>query len=259
VVVEKLKTNLESGLVATDLKERVEQFGTNKKDPPVRTPFCVFFIKALDDFMLKLLLVCACVDIGFGLGFAAPHDRSHAWIEGFAIFLAVFIVVFVGSYNDYSKEEQFFKLYALDQEGKFVQCMRNGKIQQIHIGDIVVGDVVGIKAGMDVPVDGLVIQATGVLANESAMTGESDEMKKDTFVACMQKLREKEADLGGKKGSSHDVPSCVLLSGTQIATGDGWFLALVVGKHSCDGSIKAKLEQNSDEMTPLQVKLEKIG
>lgn len=63
--------------------------------------------------------------------------------------------------------------------------MRNGKIQQIHIGDIVVGDVVGIKAGMDVPVDGLVIQATGVLANESAMTGESDEMKKDTFVACM--------------------------------------------------------------------------
>ena len=43
-----------------------------------------------------------------------------AWIEGFAIFLAVFIVVFVGSYNDYSKEEQFFKLYALDQEGKFV-------------------------------------------------------------------------------------------------------------------------------------------
>jgi magnesium-transporting ATPase (P-type) len=137
--------------------------------------------------------------------------------------------------------------------------MRNGKIQQIHIGDIVVGDVLGIKAGMDVPVDGLVIEATGVLANESAMTGESDEMKKNTFVSCMQKLREKEADLGGKRGSSHDVPSCVLLSGTQIATGDGWFLALVVGKHSCDGSIKAKLEQNSDEMTPLQVKLEKIG
>ena len=77
MVVEKLKTNLESGLIATDLKERVEQFGTNKKDPPVRTPFCTFFIKAIDDFMLKLLLVCACIDIGFGLGFAEPEDRSH--------------------------------------------------------------------------------------------------------------------------------------------------------------------------------------
>jgi magnesium-transporting ATPase (P-type) len=55
------------------------------------------------------------------------------------------------------------------------------------------------------------------------------------------------------------VSTPVLLSGTQIATGEGWFMALVVGKNSCDGKIKAKLEQNSDEMTPLQVKLEKIG
>jgi hypothetical protein len=46
------------------------------------------------------------------------------WIEGFAIFLAVFIVVFVGSYNDYKKEDQFFKLYALDQEGKNVSNLR---------------------------------------------------------------------------------------------------------------------------------------
>jgi len=85
------------------------------KDMPPRTPYCTFFIKAIDDFMLKLLLVCACVDIGFEVGFA--HDdaeRKTAWIEGFSIFLAVFIVVFVGSYNDYKKEDQFFKLYALD-------------------------------------------------------------------------------------------------------------------------------------------------
>lgn len=109
---------------------------------------------------------------------------------------------------------------------------------------------------MDVPVDGLVVKSSGVLANESAMTGESDELKKEAFAQCMNRLREKEADLGGKKGGPHDVTSPVLLSGTQISTGEGWFMALVVGKHSCDGKIKAKLEQNSDEMTPLQVKLE---
>lgn len=56
-----------------------------------------------------------------------------AWIEGFAIFLAVFIVVIVGSYNDYKKEDQFFKLYALDQEGKYVSdslinCPLNAKL-----------------------------------------------------------------------------------------------------------------------------------
>lgn len=112
---------------------------------------------------------------------------------------------------------------------------------------------------MDVPVDGIVLTSSGVLANESAMTGESDELKKEAFEFCMAKRREKIAELGDKKGGSHDVTTPVLLSGTQIATGEGWFLAVVVGKNSCDGKIKAKLEQNSDEMTPLQLKLEQIG
>jgi len=85
------------------------------KDMPPRTPYCAFFMKAIDDFMLKLLLVCATINIGFEVGFAHDEkERKVAWIEGFSIFLAVFIVVFVGSYNDYKKEDQFFKLYSLD-------------------------------------------------------------------------------------------------------------------------------------------------
>jgi len=91
------------------------------------------------------------------------------------------------------------------------------------------------------------------------MTGESDELKKEPLDFCLKKLAEKKAELGDKKGNHHDVTSPVLLSGTQVATGEGWFLCLVVGKNSCDGKIKAKLEQSSDEMTPLQLKLEEIG
>ena len=104
---------------------------------------------------------------------------------------------------------------------------------------------------MDVPVDGVVIMASGVLANESAMTGESDELKKEALKFCQERRKEKLAELNGKPGGSHDVTTPVLLSGTQIATGEGWFIAIVVGKNSCDGKIKAKLEQNSDEQTPL--------
>jgi magnesium-transporting ATPase (P-type) len=73
-LVKNLRTNLDS---PNDLEDRVRHFGTNRKEPPERTPYWEFFIKAIDDFMLKLLLVCACVDIGFGVGFAAPEDRSH--------------------------------------------------------------------------------------------------------------------------------------------------------------------------------------
>ena len=91
---------------------------------------------------------------------------------------------------------------------------------------------------MIVPVDGVVVQASGVLANESAMTGESDELKKEALSFCLARRKEKLAELGGKQGGV----SPVLLSGTQIATGEGWFIAIVVGKNSCDGKIKAKLE-----------------
>lgn len=76
------------------------------------------------------------------------------------------------------------------------------------------GDVLQIKAGMDVPVDGVVLSGSGILANESAMTGESDELKKESFEICMGRRREKLAELGGKKGGSHDVTTPVLLSGT---------------------------------------------
>jgi len=62
-------------LLSTDFEKRLSHFGTNRKDPPERTPYWQFFIKAIDDFMLKLLLVCAVIDIGFEVGFA--HDNEE--------------------------------------------------------------------------------------------------------------------------------------------------------------------------------------
>jgi len=61
--------------------------------------------------MIKMLLICACINIGFEVGFAKPEDRTHTWIEGFSLFLAVLIVVFIASYINYKKEDSFFKLH----------------------------------------------------------------------------------------------------------------------------------------------------
>lgn len=114
---------------------------------------------------------------------------------------------------------------------------------------------------MNVPVDGVIVKASGVQANESAMTGESDELKKDTIENCLIRKEEKDAENSMQKNPKvgpHDVPTPVLLSGTQISTGEGYFLVVMVGKHSCVGKIMAKLEQRI-ETTPLQEKLEAIG
>jgi magnesium-transporting ATPase (P-type) len=114
---------------------------------------------------------------------------------------------------------------------------------------------------MNIPVDGIVLKCSGVQCNEAAMTGESDELKKDTMEQCKQRQEEKDAEYAYLKSDArnpHDLPSPILLSGTQIATGEGWFVCIVVGKHSCVGKILGKLEQRI-ETTPLQHKLEKIA
>lgn len=80
-----------------------------------------------------------------------------------------------------------------------------------------VGDIIKIKAGMNVPVDGVIIRGSGVSVNESAMTGESDELKKDSLENCKMRQEEKDAEYEYQKNTKknpHDLPSPVLLSGT---------------------------------------------
>jgi magnesium-transporting ATPase (P-type) len=75
-IAQNLRTNFEVGLTPIDFEQRNEQYGSNKKPPMKRTPFFTLFFGALDDFMLKLLLVCACVSISIDLGFAEGDDRN---------------------------------------------------------------------------------------------------------------------------------------------------------------------------------------
>lgn len=93
----------------------------------VPTPFCKLFIMALDDFMLKVLIVSAVLSLTLEMIFAKPEDRNTAWIEGFAILLAVFVVSMVTAVNDYQKEKQFLALQAVGDSKKYVLVKREGE------------------------------------------------------------------------------------------------------------------------------------
>jgi len=83
----------------------------------------------------------------------------------------------------------------------------------MHKENIKVGDIIKIVNGMDIPVDGICIEANGVLADESALTGESDHLPKESVEKCLVRKAEHEAEDSKQRGP-HDVPSPVLLSGT---------------------------------------------
>ena len=132
----------------------------------------------------------------------------------------------------------------------------------LHHNYLHVGDVIQINYGMNIPVDGYLLQSSQLLCDESAMTGESDEVKKELQAKCMRIKNEKENDVNkttvGTISRKHDIPSPLLMSGTSVSQGEGKMLAIMVGDESCLGEIIKKLKVRP-EVTPLQHKLEEIA
>ncbi len=127
---------------------------------------------------------------------------------------------------------------------------------------LLTGDIVHINEGMDIPVDGLIIEANEILCDESDLTGETEPMMKRTLKDCIQKKEEflefsKEAKTKNSQ-NMHEIPSPIIFSGSRVLQGEGKFLVLVVGSKSGIGRIKEKLETDI-EATPLQEKLEDIA
>lgn len=140
----KLRSSVSEGLLGDDFSKRDATFGHNRKNPPERSTFWSLLMEALDDLMLKVLIVCAIVSIIINMIFEEEH-RSTAWIEGGAILLAVLVVSGVTAWNDYKKEEQFIKLNEFNDKKNIVTAMRNGRETQINCNDIKVGEPIRIS------------------------------------------------------------------------------------------------------------------
>ena len=110
--------------------------------------------------------------------FSDASAKNVEWIEGLAIMVAVCIVVLVTAGNDWSKERKFRGLQERISREQHVDALRDGDINQLNVTDILVGDIIHVKYGDQVPADGLIIQCNDLKIDESAMTGESDLIKK---------------------------------------------------------------------------------
>ena len=140
-----------------------------------------------------------------------------------------------------------------------MSCQRNGKEENKHEGLMVVGDIINIKVGSNIPADGILLSGMGLECDESGMTGESLACTKDTLENCIKKI--KDLTEGGKdlnETTMKDIPSPVLLSGTFVKNGSGIFIVIAVGSISCVGKVLAELREKPT-MTPLQKKLEGVA
>jgi len=241
-----LLTDPEMGI--KDLDEREETFGSNKVFVEPVPPFCHYVWEALKDLMVRILILAAIVSIVLGCTFS--EDPSKDWVDGVSIIIAVLIVVLVGSITDYQKEQKFHELNEVQSEGTKYKLIRNGQPYDHISDDLLVGDLIMINYGDIMAADILLIEGNGIKMDESALTGESDAMKKEKFEKCNEMLQN-----GEKK-----LPSPLILSGTNCIEGSGKGIVIAVGEHSQKGIIRRTVDNaQEDSKTPLEAKLERIA
>ncbi|KAF7150383.1 hypothetical protein RHSIM_Rhsim02G0031100 [Rhododendron simsii] len=224
-----LETNLENGIsgAVEDVLRRSEAFGSNTYRRLPAKCLLYFVLEALRDPTILILLVCAALSLGFGI---KEHGLKDGWYDGGTIFVAVFLVIAVSALSNFRQNRQFVKLSNVSNNIQ-VDVVRNGRRQQVSIFEIVVGDVVCLKIGDQVPADGLFIDGHSLLVDESSMTGESDHV---------------EVDL---------TQNPFLFSGTKVADGFGRMLVTSVGMNTTWGEMMSTISNDSNEQTPLQSRL----
>ncbi|XP_005534530.1 PREDICTED: plasma membrane calcium-transporting ATPase 3, partial [Pseudopodoces humilis] len=227
----RLRTSPTDGLSEgpPELERRRRVFGRNWIPPRRPKSFAALVWEALQDVTLVILEVAALVSLGLSFyappgaadeacgqlsgGSEDPGEAEAGWIEGAAILLSVACVVLVTASNDWSKERQFRGLQSRLEREQRVAVLRGGHLAQVPVAELVVGDVVQVKYGDLLPADGVLIQGNDLKVDESALTGESDHVR---------------------KGPDRDP---LLLSGTHVMEGSGRMVVTAVGVNSQSGII----------------------
>lgn len=225
--------NRRIGLTDEQVKQSREQHGKNVLTPPQRTSLWKLYLDKYRDPIIQILLVAAFVSL-----ILAFIEKN--FMETIGIFVAVFLATTVGFYFERDAAKKFNLLTALSEEQP-VKVRRNGKVMEIPRHDVVVGDVVLVEVGDEVPADGELIVCNDLQINESTLTGEP--------------VAEKSLE-GGGDGA---YPRNVILRSTMVMNGRGEFVVTAVGDATEIGKVaKQSTEQTSVE-TPLHMQLDKLA
>ncbi len=225
--------NKRFGLTDEQVKQSREQHGRNVLTPPHRTSLWKLYLDKYRDPIIQILLVAAFVSLILAF-------IEHNFMETIGIFVAVFLATTVGFYFERDAAKKFNVLTALSEEQP-VKVRRGGKVMQIPRHNIVVGDVVLIEVGDEVPADGELLVSTDLQINESTLTGEP--------------ITEKNTE-GGGDGA---YPRNVILRSTMVMNGRGEFVVTAVGDATEIGKVAQKSTEQTSVKTPLYVQLDKLA
>ncbi|CAN6849896.1 unnamed protein product [Brassica oleracea] len=231
---ELLKTNVEKGISGDDdddLLNRKTIYGSNTYPRKKGKGFLRFLWDASQDLTLIILMVAAVASLALGI---KTEGIKEGWYDGGSIAFAVILVVVVTAVSDYKQSLQFQNLND-EKRNIHLEVVRGGRRVEVSIYDLVVGDVIPLNIGNQVPADGVLIAGHSLALDESSMTGESKIVNKD----------------------ANKDP--FLMSGCKVADGNGVMLVTGVGVNTEWGLLMASISEDNGEETPLQVRLNGVA
>ena len=212
--------------------------------PPAKEPLWRQFLDKFRDPLIIILLIAGVLSIliscyeYFGLG-----DGLTVFFEPVGIFVAIMLATGLAFYFEYQADKEFAILNQVNDDEP-VEVIRNANTTQIPRRDVVVGDIVLINTGEEIPADGELIEATLLHVDESTLTGEP---------ICTKTTIESEFDADATFPSNH------VMKGTKVMEGHGIMRVLAIGDHTEQGKVSDAVQIDNSVKTPLDEQLDGLG
>ena len=224
------------GLTDDEVRKSREKYGVNLLTPPKRPSLWKLYLEKFEDPVVRVLLVAALFSLIISI-------VENEYAETIGIIAAILLATGIGFFFEYDANKKFDLLNAVNEE-TLVKVIRNGRVQEIPRKDVVVGDIIVLETGEEIPADGELLEAISLQINESNLTGEPV-VSKTTVEADF----DEEATYASNR----------VLRGTTVVDGHGTMRVLSVGDDTEIGKVARQSTEQSTEPTPLNIQLTKLA
>ena len=224
------------GLTDDEVRKSREKYGVNLLTPPKRPSLWKLYLEKFEDPVVRVLLVAALFSLIISI-------VENEYAETIGIIAAILLATGIGFFFEYDANKKFDLLNAVNEE-TLVKVIRNGRVQEIPRKDVVVGDIIVLETGEEIPADGELLEAISLQVNESNLTGEPV-INKTTVEADF----DEEATYASNR----------VLRGTTVVDGHGTMRVLSVGDDTEIGKVARQSTEQSTEPTPLNIQLTKLA
>ena len=224
------------GLTDEQVRKSRDEHGVNLLTPPKRPSLWKLYLEKFEDPVVRVLLVAALFSLIISI-------VENEYAETIGIIVAILLATGIGFFFEYDAGKKFDLLNAVNEE-TLVKVIRNGHVQEIPRKDVVVGDIVVLETGEEVPADGELLEAISLQVNESNLTGEPV-VTKTTVEADF----DEEATYASNR----------ILRGTTVVDGHGTMRVEAVGDATEIGKVARQSTEQNTEPTPLNIQLTKLA